>query len=198
MPGAGAPGVGGGAIVSAALRAGALAGVLLGCGSAATPAVITSPFTEAHATLYDDAVDFVDDPTILEGRWRDDWSRQLSDRVGDSDGVFVVRVRTIRSDVNPDREVSYRLVAETDAALRGRPPNDEWSLPVGSNGDALVEGNETRLLETPFVLFVKYYAAEDGSVKPHWHLSPASDGVVRRVEYLIERHREAASSGDSS
>ena len=163
------------------------------CGSATSPAAVSSPFTSEHTALYDDAVDFVHDPTILDGGWRDDWSHKLSERVGESDGVFLVRVRTVRSDVNPDQEESYRLVAETDAALRGRPPDAEWSLPVGPAGEASVAGNEERLLDSSFVLFVKYYADEEtGRVLPHWHLSPASDGVVRRVEYLIGRHREAA------
>ena len=167
------------------------AGLLAACGGSSAPAVVSSPFTAEHAVLYDDGADFVDDPTILDGAWRDDWSHTLSERVGESDGVFVVRVNTVRSDVNPDREVSYRLVAETEAALRGRPPDEEWSLPVGATGVASVEGNEARLLESRFVLFVKYYQDESGRVLPHWHLSPGSDAVIQRVEYLIGRHREA-------
>jgi hypothetical protein len=166
-----------------------------GCGSGASQMTVTSEFTEAHGTVLEDGVDFVDDPTVLEGRWQEDWMRDLDRRVSISDGIFVIQIRTIRTDVDLERQETFRLIGEIGATLYGdTPDSDELELTVeqGSGGFDTVEGNEQRLMRERMLAFVKWYESESGNVLAHWHLSPATDGVIARVEYLIQGRRDGA------
>jgi hypothetical protein len=36
------------------------------------------------------------------------------------------------------------------------------------------------------VAFIKWYESDPGEIRAHWHLSPASPRVVRRVTRLVE------------
>lgn len=175
------------------LRALAALSLLSGCGGAQTEAVVTSPFTGEDAVVFEDGVDFVFDPDVLEGRWREDWSRELQQRVERADIVAVVRVATLRTDVDLDRRTTYRLIATVERELLGEPPQEEMSLVVreGEGGFESVRSNERRVLDGDFVAFVKWYQTEHESVAPHWHLSPATDPVLRRVEFLVRRRTQA-------
>ncbi len=137
------------------------------------------------------------DPEGLEGRWREDWSRELDQRVSWSDVVAEVTVRTIRHDTDPNRQATLRLLAEPSRTLLGELP-DELELKVEQHqpGFSTVDGNDRQILNTEFVAFLKWYQAQDGSVLPHWHLSPASEPVMSRVEYLLERRREVPRERD--
>ena len=44
-----------------------------------------------------------------------------------------------------------------------------------------------KAIDERFVVFVKWYEDEDGLVLAHWHLSPASDAILDRVEELLLR-----------
>ncbi len=133
----------------------------------------------------------VADPEGLEGRWREDWSRELDQRVSWSDVIAVVSIQTVRTDTDPNRQTTLRLIAEPSRTLLGEVP-DEIELKVSQNeeGFSTVEGNSRQILDTELIAFLKWYQAEDGSVLPHWHLAPASQPVLSRVEYLLERRRE--------
>jgi hypothetical protein len=159
--------------------------------------VQVTPFTEEHALVFEDGVDFVADPEGLEGRWREDWSRELDQRVSWSDVVAVVTVRTIRTDTDPNRETTLRLLAEPSRTLLGDVPDEvELKVKQHETGFSTVEGNHRQILSTEFIAFLKWYQADDGSVLPHWHLAPASDPVLSRVEYLLERRREVPRERD--
>lgn len=161
------------------------------CGGSQEVEVQLSPFTEEHAEVFEDGVDLVADPEGLEGRWREDWSRDLDRRVSWSDVIAVITVRTIRTDTDPNRRTTLRLVVEPSRELVGDIP-DEVDLKVfhDAPGFSTVEGNSRQILDQEFIAFLKWYQADDGSVLPHWHLSPASQPVLSRVEYLLERRRE--------
>ena len=163
------------------------------CGSASPAVEPTSEFTEAHALAFEDGIDVVGDPEALEGRWRDEWSRELQMRVADADLLAIVTVKTIRTDTNLDRESTYRLIVDVNRVLLGQPPRGELSLASSqrSRGFASVDANIRRVLDQRFVAYIKWYLNEHGTVAPHWHLAPATDAVVRRTSYLIERRRTA-------
>ncbi len=173
--------------------AAALASLLAACGSAAPPARSTSPFEAQHAEVFEDGADFIADPTHLEGRWREDWSRDLDRRVSWSDVIARVTVHTLRTDTDLDRVDTYRLIAAIDEALWGQAPEDDLTLTVreGEPGYGTLEGNDRRILNQPFLLFVKWYDTPEGQVRPHWHLAPATEPVVSRVEYLIDNRLRA-------
>jgi hypothetical protein len=171
------------------LRA-SLALFALACGSSAPP-IEVSPFTEEHAEIFEDGADFIEDPESLEGRWREDWSRDLDRRVTHADVIAVVTIQYLRTDTNPDRQTTYRLIAKMKRTLVGEPPEEvEMTVAEGQGGFATIEGNDRRILNEEFLAFLKWYRTEAGEIAPHWHLSPASEPIVDRVEYLIERRRD--------
>lgn len=149
------------------------------------------PLTEEERTVFEDGADFVADPTVLEGRWRENWSRDLDLRVSHADVVSLVTIHTLRTDVDLDRRTTFRLLFRTDRDILGGVDEDVTLRAFeGDPGYSSLAGNEQRVLNQPFVLFLKWGQAEGSEeVVPHWHLSPAADGVVERVEYLAERRR---------
>lgn len=172
----------------------AVVAVASACGSSAPNVQTVSPFTAEDARFFEDGVDFVADPEALEGRWREDWTDELEGRVGLSDFVGLVTVTTMRTDTDLDRRTTYRLIATVERELLGD-SEDEVTLTIreGQAGFGTIAGNERRILNQPFMAFLKYYQREGTEgpegVDAHFHLSPAAEAVVRRAEYLLERRR---------
>jgi hypothetical protein len=170
----------------------ALAAALsVGCGGAAPKPRPVTEFTERDGRLFEDGVDFVGDPEALGGRWRDEWSEHLDHRVRRADAVAIVMVRTVRTDIDLDRRSTYRLLADVEEELLGALP-EELSLTVNEQqqGFTTVQGNEERILNQPFVAFVKWYRTRSGQVEAHWHLAPASEPVLDRTAWLLEKRRD--------
>jgi len=149
------------------------------------------PLTEEDRVLFDDGVDFVGDPSVLEGRWRDDWSRELDERVTKADIVSYIRVRALRTDLDLERRTTYRLLIEEVEGIVGDLPEDLALASLdGDGGFTTIDGNENRILDQELVLFVKWEQREPGAeVRARWHLSPHTEQVTSRVEYLAERRR---------
>jgi hypothetical protein len=168
---------------------------LAGCGGASSGGVPdgirVTPFTEAHAAVFDDGVDFLSDPEVLDGRWREQWWEELDQRLRLADAVFVASIRTVSTDSDPARRTTYRIFVVPKASLSGPAPTEELSLDVreGDRAFGTVDGNVDRLLSGTYLAFIKYYQDDQGTVRAHWHLSPAEPGVVARIEYLIDRNR---------
>ncbi len=158
-----------------------------GCGGSAAAVRVTSPFTAEHATAFENGIDYIDDPSILEGQWLRSWEEEIDRRVSLSDAIALITVTTLRQDVDLDRRSTYRLIAHVDRQRHGEVP-DDLALVVrqGDAGFPSVDGDESRILNQRFVLFVKW-ADQDGRVVARWHLSPAAERIVRRVNTLIER-----------
>jgi hypothetical protein len=163
------------------------------CGASAPEVQPTSPFTEEHAEVFEDGVDLIQDPEALEGRWREEWSRDLDRRVSFSDLIALVKVSYLRTDTDPGRVTTYRIIAQVQDVLHGESGIEELELTVkqGEGGFATIDGNERQILDARFVAFIKWYTNEANEVAPHWHLAPATRPVVARVEYLIERRHQA-------
>jgi hypothetical protein len=171
-----------------------LAALATACGGPQGEVVarVTSPFTDAHAQVFDDGLDLVSEPELLEGPWLQTWERELEQRVSDADLVAVVTVRTLRTDVDLDRRQTYRLVTHLDRVVVGA-GGEELSLYVheGERGYATVRSHEPRLLGAQYVAFVKW-AAGDSGVRARWHLSPASQPIMERVAELVRRRPDSA------
>ncbi|MBX7191517.1 MAG: hypothetical protein K1X94_05645 [Sandaracinaceae bacterium] len=168
-----------------------LLGTLLGlasCGGSA-PRIVVTPITTAQRAVFENGVDFIDDPTLLEGNWLETWEQEIDLRVRSSDIVAYVRVTTMRTDTDLERHETHRLVAHIDSLRHGTGVDDELELVVrqGDPGFDTVHDQDRRILNQRFVAFVKW--TQDGPDDPivaRWHLSPASERVVRRVNTLIE------------
>lgn len=175
----------------------------LGCGgSAVTAAAVTSPFTDEHAQVFDNGLDLVRDPQALEGTWLSTWESDIDRRVGWSDVVALVTVRTLRTDLDLDRRQTYRLIARVDRVLYGENVGEELELRVqqGQAGYRSIEESERRLLDQQFLVFVKWADEEDSQqghiVRARWHLSPATDGVANRARLMLTRRQDAEGQGD--
>jgi hypothetical protein len=156
--------------------------------STPAPAAPVAPLTAEQVKAFDDGIDFVATLHGLEGKWRDDWDRDLQTRVGAANLVALVTVRTLRTDTDPEQQVTYRLVAQVDRELVGkqntRRDGEELELAVSADelGFSSVHENIGRITDHQYVAYVK--AGPDGA---SWHLSPASAEVVSETESVISQ-----------
>jgi len=170
----------------------ALIAVVACCGIGCASTSINVPSTDFRSTdvaLFDDAMDLVDTPVIVEGQWSGAFER----RVGRSDLIAVVHVDSLSSDL-VKRRSAYRLNVRVAERLKGSSSN-EIALRVrdDESGYQSIRVNEDRLLSHPWVAFVKWERGSK-SAEPiaHWHLSPDSAAVRDKVDFLL-RNPEAAS-----
>jgi len=141
-------------------------------------------FRPSDAPLFDNAVDLVEEPVIVEGEWTGAFER----RVGRADLIAAVRVDSLSSDF-VSRRSSYRLAVRVKNRLKGN-SSKELLLRVGDDepGYETVRVNEDRLLEGSFVVFLKWAVTPESSEPiARWHLSPDSDAVREKIDYFL-RH----------
>jgi hypothetical protein len=153
------------------------------CGTAGSAARPSSPFTDNDTRLFESGVDMVGDPAELTGRWADDWSNEMRERVARSDFVALVTVNTVRTDISPEQHTTHWLIVGVDDVLKGGSGNRELSL--ASHQDALgfesVDRERGTILRRPLLLLAKWVAEPSGEVRPAWHLAPASKEVLAVV-----------------
>ena len=167
--------------------------MLAACGGA-KPAVVAKPLTPDAAKAFDNGIDFVATLEGLEGRWRDDWDRDLQVRVQTADLIAAITVNATRTDTDPSQRVTYRLVAHVDRELLGQDDDKELELPVGPDdlGYTSVQDNITRIADKPYIAYVK-----QGPAGLVWHLAPASNEVVSETESKITQlNRAPDTSGE--
>lgn len=164
------------------------------CGSAPVRPTIT-PMTPEAELAFENGIDFIDDPMLLEGNWLEDWEQEIARRVELCDAVLVVRVTAVQQNVDLDRNLSYRLVGHIETVRFGTGFRDDVTLVsrTSDDGHPSVHENEGRLLQQQFIAFVRWVEGEDGTAVARWHLSPAADRVIRRVNSLLETRRPGES-----
>jgi hypothetical protein len=157
---------------------------LAACASTTPSNKPVAALTAEQAKAFDSGIDFVASLEGLEGRWREDWDRDLQTRVGAAQFVGLVTVRTLRTDTDPQQQVTYRLVAHVDRELVGKPSSKELELAVRADelGYSSVHENISRITDRQYVAYV--LTGPDGA---SWHLSPASTEVVSETESVISR-----------
>jgi len=173
-------------------------GLVLGCGSA-SPQVVVSPMTPEAEVSFENGVDFIDDPSLLEGSWLDNWESDIEHRVTLSDAIAIVRVTTVRRDTDLEHHDTYHLAVSVESTRLGTLSSDVLlSAREGQTGFGTLVGNDERLLSPPsdhpdhFILFVKWAHDDSGGTIARWHLSPAGPAVVQRVNSLIELRRTSS------
>lgn len=154
----------------------------LGCGGAVsnTP---TTAFRASDAELFDNAVDLVAKPAIVEGEWGGAFER----RVARADVVAAVRAQSLSGEL-VRRRAAYRIEVEVTSWLKGSSTR-ELVLRVSDDEDGYrtVQVNEDRLLHDSFIAFIKWEANSGPEPVTHWHLSPDSSGVRQKIEYVLRR-----------
>jgi hypothetical protein len=159
--------------------------LMFACGGAKQNQKQSTPLTPEQTAAYDHGVDFVTTLEGIEGRWRDDWERDLSVRVASSDLIALVTIRTLRTDTDPEQRVTYRLLGSIDRELVGKAAGNEVELMVRADqlGFTSVHQNQGRLANQQFVAYVK----SGGEGVLHWHLAPASEQVLTETEGKISQ-----------
>ena len=149
-----------------------------------------TPMTPEAEVAFENGVDFIDDPSLLEGTWLEEWEGDITRRVDLCDAVVVVRITAVQQNVDLDRNLSYRLVAHIENVRFGTGFEGEITLVSrdGEPGHTSVHENENRLLQNQFVAYLRF-VEENGEVVPRWHLSPAADRIIRRTNSLLETRR---------
>jgi hypothetical protein len=149
------------------------------------------PLTSAQARLFDDGVDLIADPEALQGEWRDDWEREVEQRLEQADVVVVGRVRAVSTDVDLQRRVSFRVALDVERVVRGDEVPGELSLVSleGAIGYPSLERQRERILQRELVAFVRR-AGGDAGERLHFHLSAPSPALTRH----LDAHDAAAKS----
>lgn len=175
--------------------------VIAACGGPQeTVAVVSSPFTSEHEAIFEDGIDLVRDPRVLEGQWLSSWEDELARRVGFADVVALVTIQTLRTDLDLERRRTYRLITHVDRVYLGERVGEEIVLTVreGEGGFGTVETNEGQLLDRQYIVFLKWAEDADGVVRARWHLSPATDQVAVRVRSALQQRDDYATEDDGT
>jgi hypothetical protein len=148
--------------------------------------VSDAPLSAEEERLFEHGVDFVGRLGGLEGRWKEDYDRDLAHRVAASDLIAIVYVRKSRTDRDPEERVIHRLYGDVERTLHGVAPGPELELLArqGDPGFRSIDDNLLRLQDARLVVYVKWYETETGTAG-HFHLSPASDDVVQETEARV-------------
>ena len=161
-------------------------------GGAAEQARTVTPFTAEHELMFENGLDLVRDPEVLEGPWLDTWEEELDARVTMADAVLLVTVATIRQDTDLDRRETFRLIVRVDERYLGE-VDDELTLVVreGDRGYGSIETNQARMLDQQLIVFIKWQQDEEtGDIRARWHLAQATSQIAARVRGLLLRRRD--------
>ena len=180
-------------VLSGVLRGVLLCGPLLAACGGGAQTINYTPSTPEQLRVFDHGVDFVAALEGLEGRWRQDWDRDLQERVGGADYIGVVRIETLLSETDPEQVVTHRLVGRVQRTILGdadktvelRVREDEVGFPT-------IHDNVSRIQAKEFLLFAKWFADDNGQRAAHFHMAPASEAVVSEAEKIVGlRKRES-------
>ena len=170
-----------------------LAALCLSCAGSHGPVQApspSSPFLDSDKPLFEDGVDLMADPEGLSGRWAEDWSRELHERVERSDLIALLTVNTLSTDVSPEQSSTHRLVAEVGDVLKGK---FQGELALASSEDSIgfdsVDRERGNILRRPLIVFAKWVRDEAGIVRPRWHLAVGSKTIVEAVRLEIAGER---------
>ncbi len=155
-----------------------------GCGGAQTKGVTPGEFTAEHGVLFDDGVDLIEDPEGLQGRWKSDYELELEQRAEAADLVVSGVVTTVRVEQDPEMRHTFHLLLRRDDVLKGETDEPEFALTSreGARGYGSVSQHRDRMLEQPFVAFIRYAEGEGGEAVAHFHLSRPSPTVISTLE----------------
>lgn len=173
---------------------------LAACGGASKQTPFT-PATPEQVRVFEHGVDFVAALEGIEGRWRDDWDRDLQERVGGADFIGTVRVDTLLTGTDPEQAVTHRLVGKVTRTIYGDAGKSiELRTREGEPGFTTIHDNLTRIQAREFLVFAKWYLDDSGERAAHFHLSPASEPVIGETEKVVSlrgkgSHTDEAAGG---
>lgn len=167
------------------------------CGAASQKPVTVTPLTPDEERAFEHGVDYIAKLDGLEGKWREDWDRDLAQRVASADAIVVVSLRTLRTDIDPEQRVTHRMFAQVERTISGDAGGKEVELAVREEtpGFTSVHQNWNTLESKQFIAYLKWFRTDVGSLAAHFHLSPASDEVLRETEAMLAAKKPAEPQG---
>ncbi|MEM6962833.1 MAG: hypothetical protein AAF550_13990, partial [Myxococcota bacterium] len=153
--------------------------LLIGCSSPSSHVHRFPRFPPELAGIFDHGVDLIENPSALQGQWKSDWFHELRTRVESADRIVLLSVHTIRTDTDPNRRTTYRIVATVLEELHGTVGEDDVLLSVSDSdrGYAGVRLSQSRILNQRFIGFIRRFT-DRGILGQHWHLSLATTPVL--------------------
>ena len=149
---------------------------------------VSGPFLSSDATLFDDGVDFVEDPGRLRGSWLGDFHDSLRRRIERADTIAVVRVEALGEGTDTSGGTTHVLSVSVEDTLKGElPDNATLASEPQSPGFGTIERAHSRLLHGRFTVFLRWYERAEDVVAGHFHLSPATNEVLDEVSKTL-RH----------
>ena len=180
-------------VVAALLASCLVAGGLVACGGAAKKKTNYVEATPEQLRVFEHGVDFVAALEGIEGRWRDDWDRELQERIGAADFIGTVLIETLLTETDPEQVVTHRLVGRVTRTIMGEADKTlELRVREGELGFPTVHDNVTRIQAREFLAYVKWYRDDAGERAAHFHLSPASEPIVAETEKVVGLRKEGA------
>lgn len=174
------------------LLSGLGASALSACGGSQKKTEYT-PATPEQLRVFEHGVDFVAALEGIEGRWREDWDRELQERVGAADFIGVVKIETLLTETDPEQVVTHRLVGRVGRTIAGKAEKTlELRVRESDGGFATIHDNVARIQAREFLAYVKWYRDDAGERAAHFHLSPASDAVVGETEKVVALRQGAS------
>jgi hypothetical protein len=178
------------AIVAASVAA-------LGCGGGFA---VGRPWDAAsEATVFDDGIDVIDDLDKLAGEWIFKARQDLDARASLADMVAVVSVMSVQTTKDIDGTEARRIDARVERVLYGKTPARNLALESTASalGNALIVRHESRLTGQ-YLVFLRWFALEDGTLGHHFHLSPATGPVYEKAKERVDARiaEETASKKD--
>jgi len=167
-----------------------LAALLLtvGCGGGFK---VGSPWNPNEARFFDDGIDLIKQPSKLGGEWAYNHDEELDARVNLGDLTAVVQVLTVQTTTDLDGKEAKRIEAQFTDVWYGETPTPKVFLQSSKDslGYPLILRHE-RHLTGEFLIFIRWFDREDGTLGHHFHLSPASTEMRKKVQHMIEKRRE--------
>ena len=167
----------------APLIAGAL--LLASCGTAFTAG---QPWDPNEGRFFDDGIDLIAEPSKLSGEWAFRCDEELGARVSLADLIAVVKVGTVQTTQDLDGLEAKRIDTSIVEVLYGQTPTGAFALRSSkeSMGYPLIIRHERHLTGSQ-LLFLRWFEDDKGALDHHFHLSPASPEVLKKVRRKIKR-----------
>ncbi len=170
--------------------------ILCTVGCAAAEFQVGNAWQPGEERFFDDGVDMVGDPSKISGKWAYEQQDELTGRVQLADLIARVEILSVQTHRNIDGIETKRLTVEIVEIKYGHSPEQQLSLASlrDAPGHTLIQRYEKRLTGH-FILFIRWFETDDGSLGHHFHLSPATSIIESEVQKRInERLKQESTS----
>lgn len=161
---------------------------LTGCGGAFKTGESWDP---RESRMFDDGVDLLQDISKLSGEWEYQAEQELEARAHLADMVAIVNVLAVQTNEDLEGIESKKIEARIDDIIYGDAPGSDLALKSSANslGYSLILRHEQHLVGK-HIVFMRWFTQDDKSLGHHFHLSPASGKLEKKIRKLLEARKK--------